>query len=1005
MAEINTIIAELKAWKKNVEKDIPIEKVYLFGSAIYKNGALFDPKKSDLDLIVKMPEIVKGAIDRRRWITSLKAHKAELEKQMVFLLGRENTNKEIVSIVPITQRELDYDIHKGGTRSFFRDNDFLDIDSTQIIKGKDILNYIPVPNELNFQVFAAIQKTRNAFLKNCALTDHNLLRWDGDDVIPKDLAREAAKVNSLIFGTTLTGDEFNISYGTDFLKNEIRKRDNSHEDYSVVYNWLDSRTGGRSVTKDRDHLSSDMHLILYEVLYDISEAAIDEKAKKEQNESNLIMEEFYKKNKIDDGFEKFLRSSDLLTKAHSRKEEVLLNDIFVFPELRKHEAGSEKEKIENLEVIINNFSKYSKIIIAGENQSGKTTICKKYFTELRKSQFVPIYIQDRVNNYLGSIESKIEKAFSEQYPEFSENFKNINKKFIVPIIDDFHFAKHKEKLISELAVYPNQIIIVDDIFGLNLREEKIISSYSNFKIEEFIPSLRNNLIKNWISLNDRLTGDKPDFNSTYQNIDKSTELVNAALGKIIGSGIMPSYPFFILSVISTYETIDKPLEQEITSQGYCYQALLYMYLRKQGVKNDEVDTYINFLSELSFYVYNQNKTEIDEVAFNDFIENTYLSKYNLPVSLETLISNLDRTNIFCKNSLNNYFFCYQYIYYFFVGKYLADNIDANKTTVEKILNNLHNNDNAYISIFISHHSKSSFILEEIVKTASGLFSKYPVAKLSQEELAFFDEKADIIVKAVLPDKQEFSAEKVREQLLRKQDKEERKKLENAAKTISKNIEKDDDFAKEMRRSFKTVEVMGMIIKNRSGSILKSKLESVFEEGMNVHLRIIGSFIDLIKDETRQSEIVDMIRNLLTKAISDKGANPSADRLESMSKAIFWNTNFSVIYTYINKVIHSLGSDKLTQIIQTVCDRVDTPATFIIKHGIFMWYNKNLQIDNIADKIDTDGFSKTAKHIINHKVVNHCRLHSIGFKDLQKIESRLEISKTLLLKKKEEGKKK
>ena len=105
-----------------------------------------------------------------------------------------------------------------------------------------------------------------------------------------------------------------------------------------------------------------------------------------------------------------------------------------------------------------------------------------------------------------------------------------------------------------------------------------------------------------------------------QHIDSNTELVNAALGKIIGDGIMPAFPFFILSVISTYETFAKPLDQEITSQGYCYQALIYMYLRKQGVKNDEIEIYINFLTEFSFYFFTEKKNELSIDEFNSFMK-------------------------------------------------------------------------------------------------------------------------------------------------------------------------------------------------------------------------------------------------------------------------------------------------------------------------------------------------------------------------------------------------
>ena len=236
------------------------------------------------------------------------------------------------------------------------------------------------------------------------------------------------------------------------------------------------------------------------------------------------------------------------------------------------------KKKESSEKILEGFCDYSKLLIAGEEQSGKTTLCKKLFIELRQKKFVPIYISDKKTNYSGRIKNRISKAFKAQYGT-EIPFEEITQARIIPIIDDFHFARHKEELIRDLSAYQYQIVIVDDIFRLNISDKSLIKSFKHFKIEEFIPSLRNKLIKKWVQLTDKNRSVHQNENSIYQNIDHTTELVDSALGKITGSGIMPAYPFFVLTVINAYETFLKPLNQEITSQGYCYQALIYLYLR------------------------------------------------------------------------------------------------------------------------------------------------------------------------------------------------------------------------------------------------------------------------------------------------------------------------------------------------------------------------------------------------------------------------------------------
>jgi hypothetical protein len=266
--------------------------------------------------------------------------------------------------------------------------------------------------------------------------------------------------------------------------------------------------------------------------------------------------------------------------------------------------------------------------------------------------------------------------------------------------------------------------------------------------------------------------------------------------------------------------------------------------------------------------------------------------------------------------------------------------------------------------------------------------------LTNKELSFFDDKLDIVIKAVLP-QTNATPEKERTKRLGIQDKIEQ--IHNEEEKNSDADKEDDELARELRRSIKMVEAMGRIIKNRAGSLEKTKLESVFEEAMKVHLRILTSFFEFIKNEKEQRGIVDFISNRLNKIIEDKARKPSQEKLEKISITIFWNMNFFVVYGFINKIIHSLGSDKLTEIIKKVCDNENSPVSFLVKHGILMWYNKNLQIGNIAKRIDEDGFSEIAKKIMKFSVINHCSMHSMGFKEKQKIEHKLGIpSKKLLI---------
>lgn len=683
-------------------------------------------------------------------------------------------------------------------------------------------------------------------------------------------------------------------------------------------------------------------------------------------------------------FESFLKSAEMLTAAHSQKERVFIDDIFVYPDLDKFRYIDEEEKVVNSQNLIDNILDYPKIVIIGESQSGKTTLCKIIFKELRKKNRIPVYLSDRKNRYRGKIENKVVQALLRQYKISKENLGGIDLEKVIPIVDDFHLAKNKEKLLKDLLKFSNCILVIDDMISLNIRDSALLSDFTFFRIRELKPSLRYELVKKWISLKGQ---EGIDY---YKELDKRIRLINTALGKLIGKGIMPSYPFFILSVVFTYETFEKPLDQEITTLGYFYQAFIYFYLKKRGAQNDEIDIYMNFLTELAFYIYKKRKYELTPEDFRRFLE-IYRLKYTLPIKDEILLNKLGL--IFSKNTLNNYSFNYPYIYYFFAAKFLADHIEKEDIIkeIKNLMQNLHVEENAYIAVFLAQHSKSSKILDEVEQNAKYLFNKYEPATLFKDEVRFFDEKLNIIENIIekairLP--ADSNPEQKRSEILKIED-----QIEEEAEKTNIQDEEDDYMFKELKRAVRTGEVIGLIIRNRLGSLEKERLVQMFKNGMNIYLRILSSFFEMIKREEKQHELIDFISRQLKNFIAQKeegGGIVDESEIKRAARVIFWNFNFIFVYSLIFKIIHSLGSDKLTEIIDIVDGEIQTPASFLIKHGILIWYNKNLQIENMANKISEKTFSKIARKALKLMVVDYASLHPINYKDRQRIESLLRI---------------
>jgi hypothetical protein len=219
------------------------------------------------------------------------------------------------------------------------------------------------------------------------------------------------------------------------------------------------------------------------------------------------------------------------------------------------------------------------------------------------------------------------------------------------------------------------------------------------------------------------------------------------------------------------------------------------------------------------------------------------------------------------------------------------------------------------------------------------------------------------------------------------------------------VEEDEDstdenpLERELRKAIKTVEVMGSIMRNRAGSLEKAELEEMLKVAMSVHLRILSSYFDLIREKDDQEAVIGYISERLMELNEELGQHQdqpmTEGELREKAKVIFWNLNFFVVYGYISMIVRSLGSDKLISISDKVCDDLNTPASLLVKYGNQMWFAKNVQVDEIAKKTKEPGFSEVARRVINVIVIDYCYLHRVDYKAMQRIHGKLKIPTSAL----------
>lgn len=693
--------------------------------------------------------------------------------------------------------------------------------------------------------------------------------------------------------------------------------------------------------------------------------------------------------KLSESHIKFLNDASLFTKAHENKEVLTMEDIFVSPDLGWYNEEKNKQERTTFDEMCDKIVIGNKVVIAGEDQSGKTTLAKVLIQRLKERNFIPIYIKDEQEMLQGNLEYRVSQLFKSQYENGSE-LSDYEKELVVPIVDDFHKAHKKELAIERLGSFKQLILIVDTIFDLEMYKKDLVSGFDRYRIKPLKPSLRNALIRKWLSISDRVDTD-PDFiNNDLAQIDARTDMINQTLGKTIGSGLMPAYPFFLLTLLSNYETLNNRINDEIASQGYYYQALIILFLAKEKVTNDKIDTYLNFLTELSYAIFH-NKAALSQATFDEFFAR-YEEQFNLPEPRTILLDKLKRSGILKVTSLGNYDFDYPYLYYFFVGKYFSEHFDGRYdennqaiSEVHNILDNLHKNENAYITIFLVHHSKDQNLISEIEKRADAMFNEFAPATLNREELAFF--KPNIVERQNLTDGKQNVAEERKKNLARQD------AVEEAEQNREEDLDDEDDngLSAQLRRSIKTVEVMGCILRNRAGWNRK-KLEQLFEKGTNVHLRIVSSFFDLVQNMIKKENYDDFIQ----KRVAAKNPKMSESQVKVVSQNIFWNLNFGFILGMIDRITMALGAKTLISISDSVCDKIDSPASFIIKENIAMRYQHNIRIDEIK-AYDTKRLAPLSKNALLFFVNQFCKYNRIEESDRQRLKNLgLSVNKQPLL---------
>jgi hypothetical protein len=664
----------------------------------------------------------------------------------------------------------------------------------------------------------------------------------------------------------------------------------------------------------------------------------------------------------------FLNELQQIEFVNQKKEKPKLEDIFVFPNLKRHLMAFERENI-NIDFFLEKREK--SILIRGRESSGKTALARSLFMELNK-EYSPILVDGNTIYKTLNFKEHFKNEFSKQISgDFDTWIKMDNK---VAIIDNYHH-KISSKLIDFLDDnFVMTIITIDDEeFMLYFRDDPNLAKFCNTSINQLSLVQQEQLIRKWLYLNPMVSID----DVSDLDVDKLEARVNSI---ITTNSIVPRYPFFVLTILQAFEAF-MPSNLQITAFGHCYQTLVTAQLIKKNINFDDIDTCFNYLKMLSFDIFEKTREDklYSKSVYIEF-QKQYKSKFIIIDSLIKKIENDDYPVI--NMQTESLRFEYEYIYYFFLGMYFASN-EHNKT-INHLCENIHIKENAYILIFTIHHTHDTNLLDTIRLHCLCSFDNLPTAELSTKETQFMNNLVAELPQSIILEKD-----------IKKNRTDERNHKDSSIEKQNeeRSNEKNDPSVIEIQKGIKIIEVLGQILKNRAGSFEKKDVLEMLGETVDLGLRILYLFLKGCQDED--------FKDWLTKSLqlAEKDLEETKRRkFDDEKRKIFVEKmiqffGYMVTIGMLNRISGAIGSQKLISIMTELSESKNTPAYHLINFRISLSH-QGVDLESFKSMMYQFDNTKNfwARRTLSYYVQNHLNTHHLRFQDRQKIYNILDIKK-------------
>ena len=600
-----------------------------------------------------------------------------------------------------------------------------------------------------------------------------------------------------------------------------------------------------------------------------------------------VIEELREIFTLKEEFRKTTEQTDFISQSH-----LGLQDIFVFPRITvvdEVELAQQRTIVDLKDLLATKYA-----LIHGEEKSGKSALARHVFLSLvEESQPVLLVHSGQMGHK--PFEAVIADSYKEQFHgDYTLWNRQANKTLILDDVNDA--PKLVDMVVKAVSVFDRIIVTLSsDFYHSYFRDEVRLSEFSHLKIEPLTRPQQEALIRKRLELSQLV---QPLTDGYIDEVEKEVESVT------LTERILPRYPFYVLTILQTYEAY-MPGSVSVTSYGHCYYVLIVANLRRAGISNtdDAINACFNFAEQLAFAIFRQRQSaDVNTFDFDGFIED-YKKKFIIPSSTINRLQH-GQFGIIGDNGL----FKTDYMYYYFLGKFLAGHGREMDDIVGTMCDESYKEANYLTLLFTIHHTMDETLIDDIALRTISTLEEIPPATLDVEETRKF---ANIV--ATLPSSI-LSNESV--QQARNRERQFRDEVETSGLAMEDGgrdlIEANP--ANVVYRILKTNRILGQILRNMHGKLEKRKVEDIIETIADSGLRLVNV---VLKDEEEIARVAQFMHSKY----------PDWD-MDKIKEVLEW---FSFVWTVLNleQIVDAVNVRDAREVLNDVVTKASNPAYDLI----------------------------------------------------------------------------